>query len=126
MIVIEHRDALIRADVFGEFSLADYREFEGLASAKMQQLGKVNLMLNLKKMTGFTVDLAWEEIRYSRTHANGFERIAVVTDDQWITWSAWISQAFVNADVQVFRDENAALQWAEQGDPQALTSGPAA
>ena len=126
MIVIERHGELIRADVFGEFSLVDYREFETIAAARMQQPGKVDLMLNLRKMTGFTLDLAWEEIRYARAHADDFGRIAVVTDDQWVTWSAWISQAFVNADVQVFGDEAAALQWAEQGDPEPAPTRPAA
>ena len=31
-------------------------------------------------------------------------RIAVVTDSQWVTWSAWLSQTFVKADVEVFAD----------------------
>jgi hypothetical protein len=119
MIAIEHKERLIRVDVFGEFTLADYREFERLATDTAQRVGKVDLMLNLLQMRGFTLDLAWEEIRFARTHPDDFERIAVVTDDQWVTWSAWISQAFVNADVQVFGDEAAALQWTEQGDPDA-------
>jgi hypothetical protein len=28
-----------------------------------------------------------------------------------VTWSAWLSQAFVDADLQVFRDEQEARAW---------------
>jgi hypothetical protein len=29
----------------------------------------------------------------------------VITDSQWVAWSAWLEQLFVNADVTVFEDE---------------------
>jgi hypothetical protein len=62
-------------------------------------------------MSGFTIDVAWEEIRYSREHKRDFGKIAVITEDQWATWSAWVSQMFVDADVQVFTDELNARAW---------------
>jgi len=34
-----------------------------------------------------------------------------VTDSQWVTWSAWISQTFVSADVEVFDDVAEARGW---------------
>ena len=60
---------------------------------------------------GFTLDVAWEEIKFSRQHAGDFRRIAVLTDDQWLTWSAWVSQLFVTAEVWVFDDEDEARAW---------------
>jgi hypothetical protein len=64
-------------------------------------------------MGTLTLDVAWEEVKFSRAHANDFNRVAVVTDSEWVTWSAWISQTFVNADVQVFDDAAAADEWLE-------------
>jgi predicted Rdx family selenoprotein len=43
--------------------------------------------------------MALEEIRFARKHGKDFRRIAVVTDSQWVLWSAWLSQAFVDADI---------------------------
>ena len=37
---------------------------------------------------------------------------AVVTSDQWITWQAWLSRLFVDADIQVFSDYDEAQAWA--------------
>jgi hypothetical protein len=111
MITTEHGNGLVSIAVFGEFTLSDYKEFEELVLYKLKFEGKQNLLMDLRDMTGFTIDVAWEEIRFSREHKQDFGRIAIVTDDQWVTWSAWISQLFVEADVQVFPNEEEARQW---------------
>lgn len=111
MISTEHSDSLVAITVFGEFTLADYKEFEELVNYKIQFQGQVDLLFDLREMVGFTLDVAWEEIKFSRQHADDFRRIAVLTDDQWMTWSAWVSQLFVDAEVQVFADEAEARDW---------------
>lgn len=111
MISTDHSDKLVAVTVFGEFTLADYKEFEELVNYKIQFQGQVDLMFDLRQMVGFTLDVAWEEIKFSRQHAHDFRRIAVLTDDQWLTWSAWVSQLFVDAEVQVFTDEDSARAW---------------
>lgn len=117
MISIDHRDELIVAVVLGEFTLADYREFEELADYKIKFGGSLDLLFDLREMAGFTVDLAVEEIRHTLRHAHDFRRIAILTNDQWITWSAWVSQFFVDADIQVFDDEEEARFWLEAAPP---------
>lgn len=111
MISTDHKGNLVSLTVFGEFTLADYREFEELVNYKIKFGGVVDLFFDLREMAGFTLDLAWEEIRFSREHAHDFRRIAILTEDQWVTWSAWISQLFVDAEVQVFSEEEDARTW---------------
>lgn len=111
MISIEHSDNLVSITVFGEFALADYKEFEELVNYKIQFSGPIDLLFDLREMAGFTLDVAWEEIKFSRQHAHDFRRIAVLTDSQWLTWSAWVSQLFVDAEIQVFDDETEARGW---------------
>lgn len=113
MITTDHRAKLITVAVFGEFTLPDYKEFEELVNYKIRFEGPVDLLFDLRQMAGFTLDVAWEEIKFSRSHAHDFRRIAVLTDDQWVTWSAWISQLFVDAEVRVFTDEDDARAWLE-------------
>ena len=113
MISIDNRNKLISAVVLGEFTLADYREFEELADYKIKFDGPLDLLFDLREMAGFTVDVAIEEFRHSRRHAHDFRHIAILTDDQWVTWSAWISQFFVDADIQIFDDEEEARSWLE-------------
>lgn len=111
MITTSHRDHLAECVVFGEFSLADFMEFEELVLYKIKFSGPVSLLLDLRQMADFTVDVAWEEIRFSTQHSKDFDRIAVITESQWVAWSAWLSQLFVSADVRVFEDEAEAHEW---------------
>ena len=111
MIVTDRKDKLVTVTVYGEFTLADYREFEELVNFKVKFEGPVNLLFDLRQMADFTLDMAWEEIKFSRAHSHDFGKIAVLTDSQWVTWSAWLSQIFVDADLQVFDDEQEARSW---------------
>ncbi len=111
MISTDHSENLVAVTVFGEFTLADYKEFEEVVNFKVQFEGQVDLLFDLRQMMGFTLDVAWEEIKFSRKHSHDFRRIAVLTEDQWLTWSAWLSQLFVDAEVQVFGEEDAARAW---------------
>lgn len=111
MITTDHKEGRVNITVFGEFTLTDYKEFEELFNYKVQFEGPVSLFFDLREMSGFTMDMALEEIRFARAHAHDFVRIAVLTDDQWITWSAWLAQIFVDAEVRVFEDPDDAEAW---------------
>ena len=114
MITIDHSPQKISIAVFGEFTLADFREFEELFTYKSRFEGPVNLFVDLREMLSFTVDVAWEDIRFSREHRHDFRRIAVLTDSQWMAWSAWMTQMFVDAEVKVFDEEGDALMWIDE------------
>jgi hypothetical protein len=113
MIAIDHKGPLVSVTVLGEFTLADYAEFEELVNYKVDFEGPVDLYFDLREMLTFSVDVVWEEIKFSLDHPNSFRRIAVVTDNQWVTWSAWLSKAFINTEMRVFDDSDAdeALAW---------------
>ena len=114
MIAIDHSGRLVTVTVLGEFVLADYKEFDEMVRSTQVAGGKVSLLIDLRQMAGFTLDVAWEDIKYTRSHPNDFSKIAVVTDSQWAIWSAWLSQMFINADLQVFDDGDEARSWVEQ------------
>lgn len=111
MINISIAGNTIRAAVLGEFTLADYREFEQAILDGLRLEGKVNLLLDLRDMLKFTVDVAWEEISFGRAHAADFSRVAVVAQQQWVIWSTWVSRMFVDAQTQVFEDSEQAESW---------------
>ena len=111
MITFQQTDNLVNVAVLGEFTLADYKEFEDQVLYKLHSGGKVNLLFDWRDMLGYTVDVAWEEIKFIREHASDFNRVAVVTDNQWLSWSAWVSNLFVAADIRVFSDYDEARAW---------------
>ncbi len=111
MIVTDSREGLVSVTVYGEFTLADYREFEELVNYKVRFDGEIDLLIDLRQMAGFTLDVAWEELRFSRQHAHDFRRVAVLTQSQWVAWSAWLNQTVVDADIEVFAEEDEARSW---------------
>jgi SpoIIAA-like len=115
MITIEQTENLVNIAVMGEFTIADFKAFEEQSLYKLKTPGAVNLLFDLRAMINYTVDVAWEEIKFfSREHNHDFNKIAVVTDDQWITWQAWLSRIFVDADIRVFTGYEAATTWVQE------------
>lgn len=112
MITIEHTPKLLNVAVLGDFTLSDFREFEQQMLHEIRFQGSVNVLLDLRDMVSHTVDVAWEEIKFTRAHAREFGRVAIVTDDQWLSWSAWLARLFAEAEIQVFSDYDEALAWA--------------
>ena len=115
MITIEQTDNLVNAAVIGEFTIADLKEFEEQSLYKLDFPGKLNLLFDLRAMVGYTIDVAWEEIKFfGRNHNHDFTKIAVVTDNQWLTWQAWLSRLFIDAEIVVFTDYEEARAWVQK------------
>ena len=113
MITIEEAGNVISIAVFGEFTLADYKEFEEQVLFKSRINGKVNVLFDWRDMLSYTVDVAWEDIKFIRKHGREFNRVAIITENQWQAWGAWVSNLFVDADIRVFKDYAEAKAWAE-------------
>lgn len=114
MIIVDFDERLVSATVIGEFVLDDFTEFEECLVDNDLFNGSCSLLFDLREMAGFTVDMAIEEIKFSRLHGGDFKRIAVVTDSQWVAWSAWLEQLFVKADLRVFDNAEDANVWLTQ------------
>lgn len=111
MIVVEEDKDLLKVSVYAELSIADFREFEVAVNNELRRAPKIKLLLNLENMSGYTVDVMWEDIKFTRTHAHDFKRIAVVTNSMWITWLGWLPTAFTDAEIRNFEDAAAANVW---------------
>ena len=114
MIAINVRDNVISMSVLGRFTLEDYKEFEEAVMYGIKFQGVVNLLIDLRDMLAFSMDVAWEEIKFSREHANDFDRVAVLTSNEWVAWSAWVNRLFVNADIRLFDEFVEAESWVRE------------
>ena len=115
MISLRQHGAAVIAVILGEFQLADFRELEVQVDACFAKpgAGPVDVLIDLRDMVNFTLDVAWEELRYTRRHSHDFGRIAVVTDTEWSIWSSWIARAFVDARFLIFDSYEEAEAWLE-------------
>ncbi|MHB8743134.1 MAG: SpoIIAA family protein [Sulfuricaulis sp.] len=111
MIVVEENKDLLKVSVYAELTLADFREFEAAVNNELRRAPTIKLLLNLGSMSGYTVDVMWEDIKFTRTHAHDFKRIAVVTNSVWVTWLGWLPTAFADAEIKHFEDAAKANAW---------------
>jgi hypothetical protein len=111
MISIRIEDSHTSVAVLGEFTLADMKELEEHALYQIRIHGRPNLLLDLRDMIGYTLDVAWEELKFTRSHAREFGRVAVVTDSQWLAWIAWLESLFTDAEIEAFGSYDEALAW---------------
>jgi hypothetical protein len=114
MISVNVHNNVISMTVLGQFTLDDYKEFEEAVLYGIKFQGVVNLLIDLRDMLSFSLDVAWEEVKFSRQHANDFDRVAVLTSNEWIAWSTWINRLFVNADIQLFDEVEEAENWVRE------------
>ncbi|MDP2828129.1 MAG: STAS/SEC14 domain-containing protein [Sulfuricellaceae bacterium] len=115
MITVEHHDHVVKVSVFGEFTLTDYKQMEDMLVHEVKFQGKVSLLIDLRDMADFTLDVAWEDVRFNWRHPHDFKKIAVVTEARLIAWSAWLARAFVDAEIQVFENYDLASDWVDAG-----------
>lgn len=114
MIIIEQKDELLKVHIYSDMTLNDFREFERAVSDELTQYDHVNLLLDLSSMTSFSLDVALEEMRFNKQHARDYQKIAVITESQWLTWASWLATAFVTAEVRQFDDVESANIWLQE------------
>lgn len=118
MIVINTAESHVEVTILGEFNIADYKEFEDAVNYTVRFEGPVDLLFDARQMLDFTLDVALEDLKFGRAHQNDFSRIALVTENQWLSWAVWLGNIFSSADLRAFTDLEEARRWLEIGPPE--------
>lgn len=111
MITVQHEGQLTIIGVFGTFEIEDFKRIETEVGQQLRSLGKIDLMVDLRGMLSYTLDVAIEDIRFTREHAHDVGRIAILSDRDSVVWTALLSRLFVQAEIQVFDTEDGAREW---------------
>ncbi len=97
--------------VFARFEIADFRRLEQEIGQQLQEVGKIDLLVDLRDMMGYTLDAALEDIKFTREHAHDVGRIAILSEDNAVVWTTLLSRLFVRAEMRVFDSEAQAREW---------------
>jgi hypothetical protein len=111
MITIQHEGKLTVAGIFARLEIADFQRLEREIESQLGALGKVDLLIDLRGMLGYTLDVALEDLRFTREHAKEVGRVAILSEDNAMIWTALLSELFVRAEIRIFDDEAAAREW---------------
>ncbi|MCB6182140.1 STAS/SEC14 domain-containing protein [Leeia sp. TBRC 13508] len=113
MLSIKQQDDILLVNVIGQFSLDDYKQFEDHVRYLVKQGANVSLLFDFRDMLGYSIDVAWEEIRFAREQIGHFQRVAIVSEGQWVSWLAWMQSLFMPHDFQMFEVYDDAILWLE-------------
>jgi hypothetical protein len=111
MISIREQSYGLNVALYNEFTLEDFRELE---QAILQAVGRVHrpdLLLDLSMLKDFTIDMAWEQLKFVNAHDKDFGRIAIVVDDIWIKFAAHISDLLTRTYPKYFDTAAEAQAW---------------
>jgi hypothetical protein len=111
MISIQEEGPLLVVGVFGQFELKDYQRLEQGLAEQLAQHGKASVLLDLRDMLKMTVDVALEDIKFTRAHASDPGKVALLSEREGVQWLALLLQPFMNAELRVFDDETTARDW---------------
>jgi hypothetical protein len=82
--------------------------------AMFSRQGKVRFLYHLgEDFSGFEAGAAWDDMKLGLKHLSGWERVAFISDVDWIRWAVKILGLAMPGHVRVFHNRNLAeaKQW---------------
>ncbi len=100
----------------GKLHDEDYKHFVPLVDAAIAQEGKVRLLAQFHDFHGWDMHALWDDTKFSTTHCNKVERIALVGEKKWEEWMAKVCKPFTMAKIEYFdaSDIESAWEWLEE------------
>ena len=79
-----HAQGTVGARVSGKITDEDYREVLVPALGEALQRGQVKLLYVLEKDFSYSAGAAWEDTKLWARHLTGWQKVAVVSDAEWL------------------------------------------
>ncbi|MDZ4657387.1 MAG: STAS/SEC14 domain-containing protein [Bythopirellula sp.] len=100
----------------GKLHDEDYKHFVPLVDAAIAQAGKARLLAQFHDFHGWDMHALWDDTKFSTTHCNKIERIALVGEKKWEEWMAKVCKPFTMAKIEYFdaSDIESAWEWLEE------------
>jgi hypothetical protein len=98
-------DGVIGLEASGEVSGDDYRDVMVPALNGALESGGVRLLYVVAEDTKFTAGAAFQDAKLGLGHLKGWERVAVVTDEDWLENSIKAFGWLMPGEVKVFDDD---------------------
>jgi len=106
----------IEAKITGKLTENDYEIILPELERRIEEYGKLRLLIILEDFQGWTAGALWEDIKFDFKHFHDFERIALVGDRKWEKTATLFSKPFTGADLRYFamEDLDEARSWVRE------------
>lgn len=93
---------IIEVELTGKLSKEAYEQFVPLTEQRIQQYGKVRMLVVLKDFHGWDAGALWEDTKFDVKHFNDIERLALVGESKWEKGMATFCRPFTTAKIEYF------------------------
>jgi len=107
-------DGLIGFEVGGTLHAEDYRDVLLPAVERAAAAGDVRIVLVIATFSGLSAGALWQDLKMGVEHFRSWQRIALVTDIEWIVHMTSMFGWMTPGELQHFTldDRDAAIRWA--------------
>ncbi len=109
---------VIEIELSGKLTAEDYEQFVPLAEQRIQQFGKVRMLVVMQDFHGWEAGALWDDIKFDVKHFNDIERLALVGESRWEKGMSVFCKPFTTADIKYFEHTElaAAREWIQSTD----------
>jgi hypothetical protein len=107
-------DNVLWVKVSGKLTKEEYADLVPSWEQMIARHGTLRLLFQMEPgFTGWQPAAALDDLKFSMTHRNEIERIALVGNKKWEEWVAKLGKLLVHCDVRYFPDTelDAAQRW---------------
>ena len=98
-------DNVLWVKVSGKLSKEEYADLVPSWEQMIARHGKLRLLFQMEPgFTGWEAGAAVNDIKFSFSHRNDLERVALVGNKKWEEWVAKLGKLLVNSEVRYFPD----------------------
>ncbi|WLR51673.1 STAS/SEC14 domain-containing protein [Bacillus tianshenii] len=108
-----HLEQVIEIEVEGKIMKHDIEEFETYMEQKREDGEKLDLLMEIRELDGYTMKGLMEELKFDTSHWNDFNKIAVISEKQWVEFSTKMSGILPKVEVKHFKpgERDVAIDW---------------
>ncbi|MCC9601311.1 STAS/SEC14 domain-containing protein [Stieleria sp. JC731] len=92
----------IEVHLTGKLSDEDYKRFVPITERRIEEFGKVRLLVVFSDFHGWDAEALWDDIKFDVKHFNDIERLAIVGDSRWEKAMAVFCRPFTTAKIKYF------------------------
>lgn len=109
-IIPTGKDSVLAIAAHGTVTGEDYEKvIVPLIEERLKVHGKIRFLYLLgEDFTGYTPSAVWDDAKLGFRHLNGFEKVAVVTNEAWVTNAVKFFRFIVPCPVKVFGNDKLA------------------
>jgi len=103
----------IEISMLGKLTHGDYKIFVPMIDKALKEVKglEVDLLVDMKKFTGWELVAGWDDLKFGIKHRNAFDKIAIIGNKRWEALSIKMMKHLMKGKAKFFKEREKALLW---------------